>query len=362
MKYQEKKIWPYSLVKKIRKGFSDDDLEFICSPKLFEYDRKVGFKFPRWMFWTSEHYSFGRCYRDWLGLPWWLPLPFYSDHGVNERAEFEPHEKTNKAKIHLLFNDDRVAANLNSEKKIIEVPHPWVVFKDSHGLNRNKSAAGTLIFYKKSIPGVEVVDYDFDLYFKSLEELPDKYKPFVLCMHMHDIRKGYHKKIRHYGVPIVSAGEASSPAFVERFYSLISNFKYATSNYGGSELFYCAEFGMEYFLYGEKPKRVNFSHPNLPKGELIPVETIEIKKNETKTRLFSEWPPNLSTEKKNFVSHTLGINVDRNKVRKKIKRLVLIEYALNFPIVIWYVALSIADNYIPHSILQKIRKIRNLLK
>jgi len=358
----KKNIWPHALEYSIKSGFSDSELEYICSNQIFDYDRKLGFKFPRWMYWTSEHYSFGRCYREWLGLPWWAPLPFYSDHGVHLAGEFGSHEKDAKSNLHFVFNADRVAVNLNTPKTIIQVPHPWVVFKHVHRLDRSKSSCGTLIFFTKSIVGVEVERYDYDRYFKSLEDLPDKYKPFSICMHMHDIRKGYHKNIRRYGIPVISAGESSSPVFVERFYDIIRNFKYATSNSGGSELFYCVDFGLEYFLYGRKPTKVNFSNPSLAKGEIKPLDSIDEWKSSKKNNLFRDFPPRNSPEKLNFVNDNLGLNVDAYQVRKRVKRLLLIEYVKNLPTVFRFIILNIASNHVPCVILVAVKKMLHSIR
>ena len=49
---------------------------------------------------------------------------------------------------------------------------------------------------------------------------------------------------------------------------MISRFNFATSNRGGSELFYCEELGVKFFLKGKKPEYYNFSHEQVIKGFL----------------------------------------------------------------------------------------------
>jgi hypothetical protein len=104
------------------------------------------------------------------------------------------------------------------------------------------------------LPESNFAEYDFDSYFKKLQNLPDEYSPIVISMPMHDINKGLHKLIRKFGFPLITAGNTSSPFFVDRFYDLATQFKHATSNSIGSQLFYCSELGMDYFLYGDSPK------------------------------------------------------------------------------------------------------------
>lgn len=221
---------------------------YICTDKV---DTTIKDSPPRlpWLFWLTALYSFGRCYRLWLNWPAVLPVPVYGDHGVALSGEFERHEINNKAAYYLSWYNERVnSIKKYNQKQIIYITHPWVIYRRMAGYNfLRESAKGTIVFCPHSIDGVEIIDYDWDNYFHELKSLDVNYKPIVICMHRHDVVKGYHKNIRKYNIPIVSAGETSSPLFVDRFYDIVSNFRYATSPTGGSELFYCEEMGIRYF-------------------------------------------------------------------------------------------------------------------
>ena len=316
-------LWPAGLHGKLKTGFSDQELEALCDWGLRGHDATLPYRGAQWLYWTAELYSFGRCYREWLGLPSWAPLPLYGDHGACTKGELASHELKAKPRMHLTWYKDRAEFNQGlSEKSVVRVPHPWVTYRRRHGITKAAQAKGTLIFYAHSNNGIEILDYDWDGYFKELQQLPDAFHPLVVCMHRHDVEKSYHLKIRRFGFPIVSAGESSSPYFVDRFYDLVSQFEYATSNSGGSELFYCEEMGVKYFLKGDEPVRTNLSHPEAPIGPLVARDAIAARTGLRKRNLFASFPPYPSQEKAKFVADVLASDLDESECR----RLVLKHY------------------------------------
>lgn len=352
-------LWPGNMAEKIHSGFSDDELESLCDWGLRGYDRKLPYKSPHWLYWPAELYSFGRCYREWLGLPSWFPLPLYGDHGVATSGDLSPHEKNSKPKVHLTWFKDRAESlKNNSTKKILHIPHPWVVFRHRYGLKKKENAYGTLVFFSHSNTGIEIVDYDFDKYFSELELLPDEYHPLVICMHRHDVEKKYHLKMRKYGLPVISAGETSSPYFVDRFYSMISRFNFATSNSGGSELFYCEEFGVPYFIKGEQPTYVNFSHNESPLGVLksrdVVGKLLELRRRE----IFSVFPPRKSAERMAFVNSVLGLDVDESMAKKLVRNEFFKELLRHPKEIILALLLGLFRAMLPYRILMLVRKAK----
>lgn len=316
-------LWPDALSEKLFSGFSNEELEHICDWGLRGYDKKLPYKPAHWIYWPAELYSFGRCYRDWLGLPSWAPLPIYGDHGVALSGILSPHEIKAKPKVFITWFKDRAEslAKEKQKKDILHIPHPWIPFRKKYKIEKLPDAKGTLVFYSHTNTGIEIVEYDWDQYFSGLKNLPDEYHPLIICMHRHDVEKGYHRHIRKYGLPIISAGETSSPYFVERFYDIVSKFAFATSNSGGSEVFYCEELGLSYFIFGEPPKYFNFSSSELPIGKMIPRDTVSIKSNELKNELFRQFPPKKSKEKDDFVNRVLGVDMNLEKNKKTLKQL-----------------------------------------
>jgi hypothetical protein len=331
--------WPLKIADHYYSGFSDLELEMLCADK----SEKFGLA-PR-LFWTTEIYGFGRCYRDWLNWPNCLPIPVYGDHGVSIRIPLQPHERDNKARFHFVWNKIRAENNCNIPgRTVLRIPHPYILYRRKHKIERCPESRGTLVFFAHTIDGIEIDGYQYDKYFDRLRDLPEQYKPLVICLHMHDIRKGYHRKIRKYGFPIVSAGFAMSPFFVDRFYDLITRFQYATSNSGGSELFYCVELGIPYFLYGDKPTYVNKSHNQLPLGVMTPMDFLSAEIEKEKKKLFSVFPPHINEAQLLFVRNMLGLDVSVDA--KRIRSIFIREMIRLLPF------------YLAQFLLRRIRKIK----
>jgi hypothetical protein len=356
-------LWPDQMDKKIYSGFSDEEIESVCDWGLRGYDKTLPYKSCRWLYWTVELYSLGRCYRDWLELPAWAPLPLYGDHGVTYSGSLETHEEEAKPKHHLTWFKDR-SENIPkySRKKVIRIPHPWITYRKKYGIKKKENACGTIIFYAHSVKNIEIIDYNWDKYFEYLQGLPKEYHPLVICMHRHDIEKGYHLNIRKYNIPIISAGETSSPYFVDRFYDIISRMRFATSNVGGSELFYCEELGVEYFIYGDKPTYFNFAHPESPLGVGKPLNTVDEIAQVKQRKLFSQFPPKPNAEKQNFVMTVLGLDVNSDAAKKMLRTALIKEYMRHLPqIFINFIAL-VTFMLIPNPLKVFLRRVRKSFK
>jgi hypothetical protein len=351
-------LWPGALSKKIHSGFADEELEMICDSGLIGYDRKLPYKKGRALYWETESYGFGRCYREWLGLPYWAPLPINGDHGVCLQSTIREYDLNAKPRLHLASFKDRAQANSGDEgKRVLRIPHPWPLFRRRYGFNKREDAKGTLIFYTHSCPGIEV-EHDFDGYFTALKKLPDEYHPLTVCMHRHDIGKGYHRTSRKYGIPIISVGYTGSQYFVERFYSMISNFNFATSSYGGSELFYCEEFGVKYFIMGKRPKHLNLSSDFYPVGEIVMRDAVGIAAESRKFDLFSQFPPESSADKSQFVTDVLGLDIDEAASRAELRRYLFQEYFRHAPEIL----LAMLYQFMPARLKNVLRRIRDQLR
>ena len=323
---EDKLLWPNPLGNKIYIGFLDKELEAICNKTFLEnYENRLPYKSGYKMYWPVENYSLGRCYREWLNLPSWFPLPFNGDHGINESTELTKSEIATKTNVYVTWSRDRFNSLKNKyKKKILHVPHPWVMFRRSYGLKKKENSKGTVIFLKHGTFGLETLKYNYKKYFSELRMLPKEYHPLVLCLHCHDVKTNVHTYIREHGLPMISVGDWNSPYFVERFYSIISRFNFATSNYGGSELFFCEEFGLNYFIKGDSTNFFNTQNEGLPYG-LIKGNNLNSDLEKKKFLLFKEFPPKKNGEKKIFVDITLGLDLNENKSHKKLLKYLFIE-------------------------------------
>lgn len=140
-------------------------------------------------------------------------------------------------------------------------------------------------------------------------------------MSFHDIQKGTHKKLRKYGIPIVTAGSAGSRDFVDRFYSLIYQFRYATSPNIGSHTFYILDAGIPFFLYGDHPEYHMNGSEAVPDG-LINLRNYgdedDIRRLEHLRMLLSQPLDTVTDEQQSLVSEYLGLDSDmtRSKAAK----------------------------------------------
>lgn len=269
------------------------------------------------IFWTSENSSYGKCFREWLNWSNYLPIPFGSDHGVHIQRKLEPLEISLSNRYHVTWSEWRKTEENNGLRKtIVHVPHPWITYRLKRKVQKSKNAFGTLVFMPHSWPDAELVDFSVDEYVAQLNKLPKKFKPFVLCLPMHDVRKGLHADLARLNLPMVTLGNTSSPFFVDRFFDLVRSFEFGTSTSIGTQLFFCQELGVDYFLLGKAPKirsndsqKINFMDDDLSSqiSNAFSIENIDQRR------------PKLE-----IVKDALGLNVDglaaRSFLSKVMKR------------------------------------------
>jgi hypothetical protein len=256
-----------------------------------------------WLFWPAELYSFGKIYRLKYGFFKILPLIFYSDHGVTLFDDLAEHEIINKAKYHLTFSKSKFEKNQFDKRKVIKlVEHPYIFYRKHKNFKIKKKAQGTIIFLPHSNPSLgNKLETDLDLYITQLNQLDKIFKPFTLCIQIHDISMQNLEELRKYNMPIVSAGNSLHSDFVDQFYEMISFFKFATSSAIGSHTFLCEEFGVKFFVYGNSNKSTKVDDKDLQIYEKL-------------NDVFSFKNLNITNEKKYYLDLFLGRNVE-SKIR-----------------------------------------------
>ncbi len=287
-------------------GFSDSELENLCSLK------KI-IKSPI-MFWSTELYGFGKCYREWLGVSKFFPIPFYGDHGVDLTGKLHPHEINNKSKYYLTFSKARYE-NIDNHKfkKLLYIQNPWITYRKQKKIELKKNRNGTLIFFAHTNVDIDFENDNFDLYFNQISILDKDFGPFVICLHKTDINKGLHKKLRKFGYPIITAGDTLDPNFVDRFYDIIINFKQATSNKIGSYIFYCTEIQLPFFLYGKSPTLINKFNNDIPLGDFSNFTLILEKYTNKINKEYSIYKPFITQCQYELTKNILGLDSKLNK-------------------------------------------------
>lgn len=239
------RIWPFDF--NFVDGMSDSELEGICSEGQGQRDRR---RFDsRWLFWASEMYSQGPILRRMIGWPRWLPLPFFSDHGVNLTSKLSKVENASAARIHATWSKWRLDPPQRPRKRIIGLPHPWAWARRELGISKLSDASGILIFVPHGLPG-GTRDFDWDPYITSIVKECGAGQVTAICLAMHDVRAGIHKKLRKHKLPIFSAGDTASPLMYLRFFDIARRFSSAVSTEIGTQTFICQDLGLDYRLIG----------------------------------------------------------------------------------------------------------------
>lgn len=298
------------------KGFPDEKLEQLSRHTLSERG------LTPWAAWESESTSFGKTFRKWTRYPSILPLCFSSDHGVHWESKCWPNEINSPYKTFFTWNKKKsVAMKLGHGKSSYYVPHPWVFYRKKYWGNPAPTRKGTLVFYAHSNGACNPLYNNLDDYIEALIKLPEKYQPISICMSFHDIEKGTHKKLRKYGIPIVTAGSTSARDFVDRFYSLIYQSRYATSPNIGSHTFYILEAGIPFFIFGDHPEYHMHGSEAVPDG-LMNLRNYgdddDIMRLEHLRVLLSQQVDTVTEEQQLLVSEYLGLDSDmtRSKAAK----------------------------------------------
>ncbi len=227
-------------------GMTDVELEDISRSRLF------GNGWSAWATWESERTSYGKTFRKMLRYPSFLPLFFSSDHYVDMLTSFRANEAQPTYPLYFSWNYSKCEIlkdqfNVNA----IHIEHPWMPYRRRHFPEHRKTGSGTLLFWPHSHDRLKV-SIDFGLLSKELQEIPQSFHPLSICISALDVNMGIHKKLRELGLPLYSVGSVTSQKFVDRFYSLLNNFRCAGGFYPGSHIHYCHEFGVPYIALDYK--------------------------------------------------------------------------------------------------------------
>ena len=342
-------------------GFTNEQLEWLCENNSYVKDKIYKQKSSPWLFWTAELYSFGKCYRSWLIWPKWLPLPVYSDHFADPEGQLFKHEINNKAKYHLCFWSGRYNSILAQQKKIpIRVQHPWITYRRSIGIEQSTKAAGCLVFVPHSVPGIRILDFDnkFQKFILTLQKYFNK-SEIKLCVHMHDVKNNLHVYLRKFNLPIFSLGDTSSSLFVDRFYQLVRHFRAGSSPISGSQLYYCAELGLDYYLEGEEFTFQNDSQFDYPFGKIEDSKERKLAL-EMDDMLFRERAKTKADAKK-WINDVLGVDQPDTMKPNEMRKIFILETIRLAPQITLKILIYILREILPNRIVEFIKTIKKFL-
>jgi hypothetical protein len=288
--------------KYVKKGFSESKLLNLCSDK----NNRSIFRWASWApYWTAEIYSFGKHIRKYGYYPSFLPLCIYTDHGPDKTDYPLKHELESDAPV--MFYHSSHSADIwkkFSERSCYTLYSPFVYCRRKNNIRKSPSAKGTIAFYSHSTESIDNL-LDPKIYIKQLLDLPAVFQPVSVCLHHTDINKGIYKIFLEHNIPVYTAG-GLGPLFAERFYNILRNFSFATSNMVGSYLYYAVEIGLPFSIYGSNPKFINRNNDHFKIGKWDPYQ--EFVNYRQVYNLFRGLNTKISVEQKTTVEDGLGIN------------------------------------------------------
>jgi hypothetical protein len=283
----------------MNKGLNEDEIRKLCNECKPSYSK--------WKYWTAELYSFGKYIRKYGFFPQFLPIYIYTDHGPGAFTDGpSAYELESTAEVQF-YHSTRMVENWkkSSAKKPCYVLYsPAVFYRRKNKIEKLNQAEGTISFPAHTTPSIEDVS-NIEIYIEQLKNLPAQFQPVSVCLHMHDINKGQHKIFMKHNIPVYTAGNSADPRFIERFYDILKNFKYSTSNMIGSYAYYSVEMGIPFSVYGNPQKFINNDDPNITKGEWNPYNEYEYYRKVYE--LFNDLNTEISIDQKDLVEKELGI-------------------------------------------------------
>lgn len=282
------------------KGYSEEKLLRLCS------DKNNHPVFRGAPYWTAEVYSFGRHIRKYGYYPLFLPLAIYTDHGPGQIVG-RPFKHELETDAPTMFYHSSKSVEIwkrFSNKSCYTLYSPFVYYRRTNDIKQNACAKGTIVFPTHSTMSIDDLS-DMEKYINDLKKLPEKFQPVSVCLHITDVKLARYKVFMKHNIPVYTVG-GNSKYFAERFYSIIKNFKYASSNLVGSSMFYAVEMRIPFFIYGDKPTFFNKGDVNMPDGEYDFYEGHSHYQNLHK--MFSGLDCAITEEKKKIIETDLGIH------------------------------------------------------
>jgi hypothetical protein len=257
--------------------------------------------------WEAEIYGFGKHIRRYGFYPLRWPLYIFTDHsGPGTSDRFNYFEINNTASVVLLHIPCLVCKYKKQfRRRCYTLFSPFIFYRRQAKISRSGNAKGTLAFPAHSLPELHNT-FDVSDYIATLKSLPSQFHPVCVSLHYHDINKGLHHEFLSKGVRVFSAGNPHDYKFTERFYNILKQFAYTTSNTVGAYAFYSVEMGIPFFLRGKPPQY------NIGKESLLNHEAYEcaVSRDElalSYERIFDDEVDSVRPEQKDIVERTLGL-------------------------------------------------------
>ena len=148
----------------------------------------------------------------------------------------------------ITWSEWRKGLDFQNKREVLFTQHPWIEYRRKAGFKPSATRRGTLIFVPHSVPGLSFEHFDESIFFEKALSLPREMHPISFSLHWHDVMDGMAHRMRDKGLSVTSAGDTMSPFFADRFYRMVSKYKFASSSSYGSQINYLHELGIEFFF------------------------------------------------------------------------------------------------------------------
>jgi hypothetical protein len=222
-------------------------------------------------YWTTEYYGRGTQYRRLGFYPKCIPLYFYSQHGVYYHKNIEEHELLNGAPIICYFDTQLKTEFLKQRVKgkspyPLIVPDPFVIAQRE--CKSSCERKGTLFFWAHSTDLIHT-KIDFEGVLNDLMQLPERFHPIDICIHYHDKLKDIEKNFGTWRYNVYCVGKPDDYNFAQKFYLLLGNYKFTSSNILGSYTCYSVRAEIPFFLYSHRPNYTKISESSGVENNIV---------------------------------------------------------------------------------------------
>jgi len=282
---------------------------------------------------TTKWYSLGFALKKYLGLPQFIPLFVYIDHGVPIYDDPVQSDLTTRLPILSIRKSRQEAIKKKCGKDTYVMGSPYVHYRKLRHIERDPEAKGTIVFASHSTHLVDIV-LDWHSYAERLLDLPSIFYPLTVCLYWKDLLNDIQRPFLERSIPVVTAGHMADPDFIDNFYNILRTHLYSTSNMFGSYVFYSVEMGIPFFLYGDLPKYNNYGGDrNRPIGEYSPHEVSPSTRNFANNFTFDISKPIVVTDQvRDKCIGKLGLDIPIKKTQ--LRRVIIISLIRNGPAIL----------------------------
>jgi hypothetical protein len=247
-----------------------------------------------------------------FGIPKFLPLLFFSDHGTLTGGIVDKQILDVAQNGDFYFSFSKSVCENQKEYpliRIIGVLHPWVYFRRKHGIIRNFNSENILYFPMHSAPGYKIEGFNDQASIDFLKNLELKSSNIFICLYWFDYVGDRRKKYDEAGFNVITLGHPEDPEFVINFYKVAKQTRYAISEGWTSAVAYLTDLEVPCTVIPRDMSVVHTEDPDRILGMRHEGYSIEIRQAQ---ELFSKFPPQVTSEQRKFVGQQLGYEYEDN--------------------------------------------------